>query len=81
MSGSVCFRRRFGWWFPTPRNLAGTGDGEREAEIGPDGTRSNLEIDTELAKAMHGDKSTIAIRITAEVRRPSRGERSWERAK
>lgn len=62
-------RRPMGWWFPAPRNPPELVL-ELETEIGPEG-EVNVEIDTELAKALHGDKDH-RYSITAEVRDLSR---------
>lgn len=63
-----CMRPMPWWWhggFDPPEVVS-----EREVEIGEDGT-VNVEIDTELAKAIHGD-SDHKYSITAEVRDESR---------
>jgi uncharacterized protein YfaS (alpha-2-macroglobulin family) len=61
--------RPLGWWFPRqqdpPEVVA-----EREVPIGPDG-RLTVDIDTSIAKALHGD-SDHEYSITAEVRDQSR---------
>ena len=63
-----CVRPSPWWWpggFDPPEVVV-----EREVEIGEDGT-VDVEIDTELAKAIHGD-SDHKYSITAEVRDESR---------
>ena len=63
-----CMRPMPWWWhggYDPPEVVS-----EREVEIGEDGTVS-VEIDTELAKAIHGD-SDHKYSITAEVRDESR---------
>lgn len=61
--------RPIGWWWPQshdpPEVVA-----ERETEIGPDGTLK-IEIDTTLAKELHGDQDH-RYEITAEVTDQSR---------
>jgi uncharacterized protein YfaS (alpha-2-macroglobulin family) len=57
-------KRPLRWWLPrrrTPPELVA----EAEGKIGPDGTLK-INIDTALAKAMHGDKDHV-YNITAEV--------------
>ncbi|MBI2477390.1 MAG: alpha-2-macroglobulin [Planctomycetia bacterium] len=63
-----CFRPMPWWWhggYDPPEVVT-----EREVQIGADGT-VNVELDTELAKAIHGD-SDHKYSITAEVRDESR---------
>lgn len=61
--------RPIGWWWPQrhdpPEVVA-----EQEADIGPDG-KLKIEIDTALAKEIHGDQDH-RYEITAEVVDPSR---------
>ncbi|HUG66716.1 MAG TPA: MG2 domain-containing protein, partial [Pirellulaceae bacterium] len=67
-SWAGCVRPMPWWWpggFDPPEVVT-----EREVEIGEDGT-VDVEIDTELAKAIHGD-SDHKYSITAEVRDESR---------
>ncbi|TWT29969.1 alpha-2-macroglobulin family protein [Blastopirellula retiformator] len=61
--------RPYPFWFPFPRNPPEL-VAEQEVEIGADGT-VKVEIDTELAKAIHADKDH-KYSITAEVRDESR---------
>ncbi len=63
-----CFRPRC-WWWPT-RHQPPEVVAQLEQEIGKDGTVS-IDIDTALAKAMHGD-TDHRYEITAEVRDKSR---------
>ncbi|MDX1564565.1 MAG: MG2 domain-containing protein, partial [Phycisphaeraceae bacterium] len=58
-----------GWWWPRPHRQPEV-VAEAEASIGPDG-KISFEIDTALAKAIHGD-SDHKYSITAEVRDQSR---------
>ncbi len=57
-------RRPIGWWWPVRRDPPEVVL-ENEVEIGPDGTVS-VEIDTALAKEIHGD-TDHSYEITAEV--------------
>ena len=57
-------RRPIGWWWPTRRDPPEVVL-ENEVEIGPDG-RVVVEIDTALAKEIHGD-TDHSYEITAEV--------------
>ena len=61
--------RPIGWWWPT-RHQPPEVVAELEQAIGPDGTVS-IDIDTALAKAMHGDEDH-RYEITAEVTDKSR---------
>lgn len=61
--------RPFPFWFPFPQDPPEL-VAEQEVEIGEDGT-IKVEIDTELAKAIHADKDH-KYSITAEVRDESR---------
>ncbi|MCC9609219.1 alpha-2-macroglobulin [Blastopirellula sp. JC732] len=61
--------RPYPFWFPFPQNPPELVS-EQEVEIGADGT-VKVEIDTELAKAIHADKDH-KYSITAEVRDESR---------
>ncbi len=69
-----CFRPYWPWW-PAPRNPPEL-VAENEVAVGEDGT-IKIEIDTALAKAMHGDtdhKYDITAEVTDESRRTIVGQ-------